>query len=210
MQLVWDMDGTLLDSGVVVPAAYVATVRELGGPPVTACAGRGERYWLGTPEMILADLLGREVAGGGRPMPTTAGWPARTSRRTRACGRSWPRCAASGHPVAVFTGASSRAAAILLAAAGVAVDLVVGGDQVRATQAGRRRPAAGGQPAGRAGRAAWPTSGTPRTTCAPLVPSAAWPPRPPGATSTTRPSRRTSRWRRLARRWQLVAQMGAL
>ena len=44
-----------------------------------------------------------------------------------------------GHPVAVFTGSSSRAAAILLTSAGVAVDLVVGGDQVE-----RPKPAGDG------------------------------------------------------------------
>lgn len=43
-ELVWDMDGTLLDSTVVVPAAFVAAVRELGGPsvgPEQVVASRG-------------------------------------------------------------------------------------------------------------------------------------------------------------------------
>ena len=137
MQLVWDMDGTLLDSGVVVPAAYVATVRELGGPPVTP-AQVVARYWLGTSEMILADLLGRDVAAAAAdiyyrelvaadigPYPGVADVLAALRRR--------------GHPVAVFTGASSRAAQILLASAGVAADLVIGGDQVQ-----RPKPAGDG------------------------------------------------------------------
>jgi HAD superfamily hydrolase (TIGR01509 family) len=137
MQLVWDMDGTLLDSGVVVPAAYVATVRELGGPPVTPDQVVA-RYWLGTSEMILADLLGRDVAAAAAdiyyrqlaaadigPYPGVADVLAALRRR--------------GHPVAVFTGASSRAAQILLASAGVAADLVIGGDQVQ-----RPKPAGDG------------------------------------------------------------------
>jgi HAD superfamily hydrolase (TIGR01509 family) len=137
MQLVWDMDGTLLDSGVVVPAAYVATVRELGGPPVTP-AQVVARYSLGTSEMILADLLGRDVAAAAAdiyyrqlaaadigPYPGVADVLAALRRR--------------GHPVAVFTGASSRAAQILLASAGVAADLVIGGDQVQ-----RPKPAGDG------------------------------------------------------------------
>jgi HAD superfamily hydrolase (TIGR01509 family) len=128
VQLVWDMDGTLLDSGVVVPAAYVATVRELGGPPVTP-AQVVERYWLGTPETILADLLGQDVAGaaaedyyGRLAGADVALYPGVRAVLAELCGR--------GHRLAVFTGSSSRAAEILLTSAGLAVDLVVGGDEV--------------------------------------------------------------------------------
>jgi phosphoglycolate phosphatase len=128
-QLVWDMDGTLLDSGVVVPAAYVTTVRELGGLAVTP-AQVVARYWLGTPEMILADLLCRDITAADAdvyygklagadiaPYPGVADVLSALRKR--------------GHPVAVFTGASSRAAEILLASAGLSADLVVGGDEVR-------------------------------------------------------------------------------
>jgi HAD superfamily hydrolase (TIGR01509 family) len=128
VQLVWDMDGTLLDSGVVVPAAYVATVRELGGPPVTP-AQVVERYWLGTPETILADLLGQDVAGaaaedyyGRLAGADVAVYPGVRAVLAELRGR--------GHRLAVFTGSSSRAAEILLTSAGLAVDLVVGGDEV--------------------------------------------------------------------------------
>ena len=129
MQLVWDMDGTLLDSGVVVPAAYVTTVRELGGPVVTP-AEVVDRYWLGPAEAILTDILGHDVAAAAAdvyyrelaaariaPYPGVADVLAALRRH--------------GHPVAVFTGASSRAAEILLAAAGLTADLVVGGDEVQ-------------------------------------------------------------------------------
>ena len=44
-----------------------------------------------------------------------------------------------GRPVAVFTGASTRAAQILLGAAGLEADIVIGGDQVD-----RPKPAADG------------------------------------------------------------------
>jgi HAD superfamily hydrolase (TIGR01509 family) len=137
VQLVWDMDGTLIDSGVVVPAAYVATVRELGGPPVTP-AQVVERYWLGTPELILADLLGLDVAGAAADDyyrrlagASVALYPGVQEVLAELRRRS--------HPVAVFTGSSSRAAAILLTSAGVAVDVVVGGDQVE-----RPKPAGDG------------------------------------------------------------------
>jgi len=128
MQLVWDMDGTLLDSGVVVPAAFVAAVGQLGGPAVTP-AQVVARYSLGTPEVILADLLGREIA--------TAEAEAYYRELTAADVAPYPGVAEvlaalreRGHPVAVFTGASSRAAAILLTSAGVQADVVIGGDHI--------------------------------------------------------------------------------
>ncbi len=122
MQLVWDMDGTLLDSGVAVPAAFVAAVRRLGGPPASP-AEVIARYSLGTPEVILADLVGRDVTAADADAYYRELAGSRTSSPTPA----WPTVLAAlrarGHPVAVFTGASSRAAAILLAIAGVDVDV---------------------------------------------------------------------------------------
>jgi HAD superfamily hydrolase (TIGR01509 family) len=137
MQLVWDMDGTLLDSAVVVPAAYVAAVRQLGGPAVTP-AQVISRYWIGTPEAILADLLGRDVEAvdaevyygqlaGAQIEPYPDVDDVLAALRAR------------GHPVAIFTGASSRAAAILLRSAGLHADLVIGGDDVQ-----RPKPAGDG------------------------------------------------------------------
>jgi HAD superfamily hydrolase (TIGR01509 family) len=137
MQLVWDMDGTLLESGVVVPAAFLAAARHLGGPEATA-AEVIARYSLGTPELILADLVGRDV--------TSADADAYYRELAGSHVEPYPGMAevlaalrASGHPVAVFTGASSRAAAILLATAGVDVDVLVGGDHIR-----RPKPAGDG------------------------------------------------------------------
>jgi HAD superfamily hydrolase (TIGR01509 family) len=127
-QLVWDMDGTLLDSTVVVPAAFIGAVRELGGPDVD----REEvvaAYSLGTPEVILAHLVGRGLeaseadayyrrlgAVAGSPYPGVAG--------------SLEALRELGHAVAVFTGASSRAASMLLEGAGLDVDVLVGGDDI--------------------------------------------------------------------------------
>lgn len=59
--VVWDMDGTLIDSARVVPAAFVRAVAALGGPPVVAADVVGA-YWRGTPEVILAYLVGRELS----------------------------------------------------------------------------------------------------------------------------------------------------
>ncbi len=190
MQLVWDMDGTLLDSGVAVPAAYVTAVRQLGGPPVTP-AEVVSRYWLGIPEMILADLLGRDV--------NAAEADVYYDQLAQAEVVPYPDAPAvlaalraRGHPVAIFTGTSSRAASMLLAAAGLSADVVVGGDLVQ-----RPKPAATALCWSRTGWACLPavssTSGTRRTICAPHARSAASRPPRPGATNTTRLSQPTLR-----------------
>jgi HAD superfamily hydrolase (TIGR01509 family) len=137
MQLVWDMDGTLLDSGVAVPAAYVAAVGQLGGPAVTA-AQVVSRYWIGTPEKILADLLGRDV----EPAEAEVYYGMLAEAKLA----QYPDVAdvlatlrARGQPVAIFTGTSSRAAAILLTSVGLHADVVIGGDLVQ-----RPKPAGDG------------------------------------------------------------------
>src|SRR5437899_5346086 len=59
--VVFDMDGTLIDSSWVVPAAFTATIAELGGPTLD----RDEviaSYVIGTPAAIMERFLGRQVA----------------------------------------------------------------------------------------------------------------------------------------------------
>jgi len=135
--VVWDMDGTLLDTTQVVPEAFVRAVAALEGPEVeidevTAAYGRG------TPEVILSFLVGRkltvdECEAYYRELDDVevALYPgvAQTMAALRERGRA----------VAVFTGASTRAAQILLGAAGLEADIVIGGDQVE-----RPKPAADG------------------------------------------------------------------
>ena len=136
-QLVWDMDGTLLDSSSAVPAAFVAAIAQLGGPPVTAGQVVAS-YARGPAETILAHLAGRELAAAehdvyyrelaGVAVTAYAGvLDVLGGLRAR------------GHAIAVFTGASKRAAVMLLASAGVSVDVLVGGDEV-----GRPKPAPDG------------------------------------------------------------------
>ncbi|MFG2691626.1 HAD family hydrolase [Streptomyces sp. NPDC048405] len=137
LELVWDMDGTLLDSTVVVPAAFVAAVRELGGPRVSPEEVVAS-YSRGTPEVILAHLVGRELTldetevyyrelRGVEVAPYPGVADVLDSLRER------------GRAVAVFTGASSRAGATLLKAAGLDVDVLIGGDHVQ-----RPKPAGDG------------------------------------------------------------------
>jgi len=136
-QLVWDMDGTLLDSSVVVPAAYVAAVRRLGGPELTP-ARVVASYSIGPPEALLAHLLGRELAAGD-PEVYYDELSAVTAQAYAGVEDVLAALRARGHRVAVFTGASTRAATMLLAGAGIAVDVLVGGDEVT-----RPKPAADG------------------------------------------------------------------
>ncbi len=126
--LAWDMDGTLLDSAVAVPAAFAAALRRLGRPPVTAPEVIAA-YPLGPPDVILAHLAGRAV--------TAADMEAYYAELEQARVQPYPGVAtaldalrAAGRPVAVFTGASRRAAVMLLAAAGLRADVLVGGDEV--------------------------------------------------------------------------------
>ncbi|MGR6968157.1 HAD family hydrolase [Streptomyces cynarae] len=136
-ELIWDMDGTLLDSTIVVPTAFVAAVRELGGPslrPEQVVAA----YSLGTPEVILAHLVGRELTLDEtdvyyRELKGVEAAPYAGVAQVLDALRE------SGRAVAVFTGASSRAAAMLLKAAGLRVDVLIGGDHVQ-----RPKPAGDG------------------------------------------------------------------
>jgi HAD superfamily hydrolase (TIGR01509 family) len=136
-QLLWDMDGTLLDSSGVVPAAFVAAIGRLGGPAVTADDVVAS-YARGTAGTILAHLIGRELSAGEEE--------AYYRELAGVAVTAYPgvldvlgALRGSGHAVAVFTGASRRAAAMLLASAGVSVDVLVGGDE-----AGRPKPAPDG------------------------------------------------------------------
>ncbi|GAA1610793.1 HAD family hydrolase [Actinoplanes couchii] len=126
--VVWDMDGTLVDSTRVVPDAFVRAVATLNGPVITS-AEVVAAYPRGTPEVILSFLVGRELSPDEHDVyyrqldgVAVSAYPGVLA--TLAALRE------KGRPVAVFTGASTRSARILLAAAGIDADVVIGGDQV--------------------------------------------------------------------------------
>ena len=129
--IVFDMDGTLFDSATVVPDAFIAAVLECGG-------SKYERtdvvaaYPLGPPATILTHLLGRDcrdadLARYHAMLEASAGsvrvYPGLVDALTELGKRL---------PLAVMTGASARAARILLGAAGLLAhfNVVVGGDEV--------------------------------------------------------------------------------
>ena len=131
LAVVWDMDGTLIDSTEAVTGAYIATVAALGGPPTTAEAVVAA-YPLGPPAILLAHLLGRatteaDVAAYMTRLragaPAAPPYPGIRETLERLQGRVG---------LGVFTGANHESAMILLEATGLASNfgVVVGGDQV--------------------------------------------------------------------------------
>ena len=130
--VIWDMDGTLVDSAAAVPDAFIETVQRLGGPRMT----RDEvvsYYDAGAPHVMLGLMLGRTgtvedgelyhrvLAELGHAVVVHAGVE---DVLAELHGR--------GVPMAVFTGNSIEAARILLGATGLAAYFahVVGGNQV--------------------------------------------------------------------------------
>jgi HAD superfamily hydrolase (TIGR01549 family) len=129
--VIWDMDGTLFDSSSVVPGAFIAALRESGTGEISAEQVIAA-YGLGPPAAMLAHFLGR---------PATDAEVDRYHRELEAAARAtalYPgivdvlEAIQPAVKLGVFTGASHRAAGILLAATGLSqfFDEVVGGDEV--------------------------------------------------------------------------------
>jgi len=129
--IIFDMDGTLLDSVDAVPGAYVAAVMEVQRQSIDPQEVIAN-YPLGPTATILSALLGRES--------TLADLDVyhRCLKRNLKRVRPYPGIEeavaelASRLPIAVFTGADRKAAQLLLDHTGLleALTLVVGGDEV--------------------------------------------------------------------------------
>jgi HAD superfamily hydrolase (TIGR01549 family) len=130
--VVFDLDGTLLDSMAFAPKAYADTIRSLGGPEVSA--QQVVAAWnIGPTPVVLAHFLGRAI------VPEDV-----------ECFRSFFEAAAAGvqafpavvemldalshqgYRLGVYTTATRRAATLMLATAGLAgrLSTVLGGDEV--------------------------------------------------------------------------------
>ncbi|WP_231934695.1 HAD family hydrolase [Micromonospora viridifaciens] len=129
--IVFDMDGTLIESHAVVPAAYRAAVLDRGGPALTdaeVIAG----YSLGSPAALLTHLIGRpatdaDLACYHDHLAALAGQVAIYPDMAEVLAELAARV-----PVGLFTGASHRAAEILLDRVGLLgrFRVVLGGDEV--------------------------------------------------------------------------------
>ena len=127
--LIWDMDGTLLQSANVVPDSFIETARVHGQQECS----RDEivaLYSLGVPENMLARILGRP------PTADEMTFFYKTLAAKADEVEVYPGVVAclstlqQWLTLAVFTGASDRSAGILLGACGLSshFDVVVGGD----------------------------------------------------------------------------------
>jgi phosphoglycolate phosphatase/AHBA synthesis associated protein len=131
LAVIWDMDGTLIDSTQVVTDAYIGTVAALGGPPTTAEAVVAA-YPLGPPAILLGHLLGRATT------PVDVAAYLTRLRAGAASAPPYPGIEATLEglrprvQLGVFTGANHESAMILLEATGLAghFGVVVGGDEV--------------------------------------------------------------------------------
>ena len=129
--VVFDMDGTLIDSATVIPDAYISTVSALGGPSYTA-PEIVAAYSVGPPGVMLTHLLGRASTS-----QEVEDYHARLEGLARNV-RIYPgieealSTLAETIPLAVFTGGSIRACRILLGATGLLgyFGALVGGDEV--------------------------------------------------------------------------------
>jgi HAD superfamily hydrolase (TIGR01549 family) len=129
--VIFDMDGTLVDSSVVVPQAYVRVVGELGGRryrPEDVIAA----YGVGPPVALLSHLLERPVSSDEvdryhRTLDAVAGGIVVYAGIAEALARM-----AGSVPIAVFSGADTAACVTVLRAAGLleVFDAVVGSDEV--------------------------------------------------------------------------------
>jgi HAD superfamily hydrolase (TIGR01509 family) len=129
--VVWDMDGTLIDSATAVPDSYITAILRRGGRRFS----RDEiiaAYHYGPPQRMLAELLGRAITA-----DDVEEYHARL-RANAARARPYPGIVDTLDalrrrlPLAVFTGAARRGALILLQASGLLPYFarVVGGDEV--------------------------------------------------------------------------------
>jgi HAD superfamily hydrolase (TIGR01549 family) len=130
--VVFDLDGTLLDTMTLAPTAYADTIRDLGGPAVSP--GEVVAAWnIGSTAVLLAYFLGRSIVAddiecfyrhfeaaveAARPFPGVMDMVDTLSR--------------AGYRLGVFTSATRRATTLMLAAAGLDTffPTVICGDEI--------------------------------------------------------------------------------
>jgi HAD superfamily hydrolase (TIGR01549 family) len=134
--VIFDMDGTLLDSSATVPAAYAATIEELCGRRCTddeIVAG----YSLGPAAALLSHFIDRPATDADvecwlRHLEARLGLTTIYPGIVDAVGT----LAAAGLRLAVFTGATRAAAELQLAHASLRphLEAIVGSDEIRAVK----------------------------------------------------------------------------
>lgn len=130
--VVFDLDGTLLDTMGLAPAVYTETIRALGGPRVSP-AEVVARWHIGPTPVVLAHFLGRATSA--EDLECYYRHFARASQAVQpfpgvldmvdTLGRA-------GYRLGIFTSATRRAAAVMLSGSGLdrSFPAVVCGDEV--------------------------------------------------------------------------------
>jgi HAD superfamily hydrolase (TIGR01549 family) len=134
--VIFDMDGTLLDSSRTVPGAYAAAIDELCGRRVTDAEVIAE-YGSGPASALLSRFIGRQATDS-----DVECWlrhlEARVTQTVIYPGvpSAIERLASAGVPLAVFTGATTRAAEMQLTHGGMRLRFgaIVGSDEVAAVK----------------------------------------------------------------------------
>ena len=127
--VIWDMDGTLINSATAVPDAFISAAETFGKSGYSREDVIG-LYTLGVPENVVAHMLGKPVS----PNAMECFYDAlQKNSSTVATYDEVTQCLALLHKKvkqAVFTGASQRSAEILLTAVGIDhhFDVIKGGD----------------------------------------------------------------------------------
>lgn len=128
--IIFDMDGTLIESGMVVPDTYIACIQGAGGPLYTREQIIAS-YHLGSPAVMLSHLLGRPCTP-----DILDDYHARLALNAGAVAvypgiRETLTALVPRLPLAVFTGASLQACTLLLDSAGLRpfFTTLTGGDE---------------------------------------------------------------------------------
>lgn len=126
--VVFDLDGTLVDTMRSAPQAYVDTIRAMGGPVVEP-ADAIATWQIGATPTVIAHFLGRPVTPADMACYYEHAEPATGEARPfPGAGQLLDLLRGDGYQVAVYTSAGQRVAAGVLA---TYFPVVVCGDQVR-------------------------------------------------------------------------------
>lgn len=130
--VVFDLDGTLLDTMTSVPRAYVETIRDLGGPDLTV-AELVATWHIGPTPAVLSHFLGRTATGGDLEcFHDRVAASAESTRPFPGVLELLNALRQDGKALAVYTSATRRVAGTMLTVTGLAghFPVVVAGDQV--------------------------------------------------------------------------------
>jgi HAD superfamily hydrolase (TIGR01549 family) len=130
--VVFDLDGTLLDSMTAAPAAYVETISSLGGPRVTA-AEIVAMWHVGPASTVLCSFLSREISPDDIECYYRHLDQAITDLRAFAgVADMLDLLKRRRYKLGVYTAATRRAAALMLDVTGLSefFSVLVGGDEV--------------------------------------------------------------------------------